>query len=320
MTERRGYRDVLVQLNHRVSAFVYSNNTLETPLELTPGFLFIQCMDEELNQRFDSAIEKFNILAQHQEAPMDLRIRCLYWKGYIQNNIGDFNNAQASFQRANHVCQQDNQQGRSYWLDRLRIETMLFSRTYRCDDLVQRLDNVINEVHNSHIVLEEQNQMRDALELTKSNIYQAAAMDAWFAGHIQDAKDFMTQSLDVLQGQMTRNIPAALREYAFGSIMLQQNVPEAESIINNSILDSARNGLLTHIGTRHKAYYTAILAMCHSALGNRDRVMDYQTRAAQYVAEVHDRMFVYSPLTKRNVEREEFLDEIRKIVNNFIVF
>jgi hypothetical protein len=319
MTERRDYRDVLVQLTHKVSAFMYSNNTLQPPLSLTPGFRFIQCMDEEINQRFYDAINKFNVLAQDQTVSIDLRIRCFYWMGYVQNNIGDFDGAQASFHRAIRICQQDNQLGRSYWLERLLIETMLFSRA-NTSDLIQRVDNVVTEVLGSHITQQEKSQLKDAFEITKSNIYQAAAMDAWFDKRPADAKAFMAQSLAVLQDQKARGVQTALREWAFGSIMMHQNVSEAEGILKSKVLDSARDGLLTHIGTRHKAYYTAILAMCHSALKNRDRVMDFQTRGAQYVAEVHDRMFVYSPMTKRNVTREAFLNEIRKIVDQFIVF
>ena len=238
----------------------------------------------------------------------NLKVHCWYWIGYEQNNIGQFGNAEESFSTAI----EESEGRRKLMLERLRVETMLFNaKKYKAIDLVDDIDRVLSDPDLEDCTDDE----RDLLALTKSNIFYAAAMDAYSkgSGDKAAARAHMLAVIDVLEPLVQRKIPVAEREYAFACIAVQKNVEEAKLLLDTSVRKSARNGILERTGARHKAFNTAILVMVSSVLEKKEQLAAYDARTTQYIGDMREDMTVYSPISKRNITRDDFLEEVKTV-------
>src|SRR5207249_300949 len=98
-------------------------------------------------EQFDEAYEHWEAAALSQDATPELRSAARYWIGYEHNNLGDFDDARASFQlaldeigRAEPVPV-----ARAYDIRRIIMETAFFANEPE-DVLREQLEQLLGEV------------------------------------------------------------------------------------------------------------------------------------------------------------------------------
>jgi tetratricopeptide (TPR) repeat protein len=112
----------LKSLAQRIEGFEINRLVLPEEMLLPSECLFVRGMNFHLEQQFDDAFDAWKQVTHRNETPPLLRSLAWYWIGYEQNNLGRFDQAGISFQRA-----LDTATGvRKFELHRILIETRFF--------------------------------------------------------------------------------------------------------------------------------------------------------------------------------------------------
>ena len=315
---KREKNDELKELFHELTAFEYGNRSLDTPLPLTPACMFLKGLKYAQEHRFELAIEQWRATYSRPEAIPGVKLRTRYWIGFQQNNLGRFTDAEKSFDAAvgyanSKVANASDE--RRLELERLSVETRLYSMEgQQVGALLARIDAVLQECENKHF-----NEVMMAASRTKGNILYTIARGAFNLGDKAKAADYMRQAKalwkSLVDGDMEVNM-AARREYAFACYALDEDLGEAEDLLKLKVREEARKQYTDCIGHKEKAYYAMIQLMVAKAQQVADRAQSMDTRANFHVAETHDLEFLFSPLRKRPVSRQDFQDDIKLVSEN----
>jgi tetratricopeptide (TPR) repeat protein len=311
---RREKNDELKDVFHELTVFEFGNRNLDEPLPLTPPSMFLKALKYSQEQRFDAAIEQWRSTYISPDASPGIKIRCRYWIGYEQNNLGRFGDAQESFEAAVAYTKVANASDeRRLELERLCIETRLFRMAGReAEGLVEKIDDVVAECEIKHF-----SETKAAALRTKANILYAISLDAFNLGNIQKALDFMRSAKAVWKPLAAgESNLAERREYVFACYALGEDLEEAQELLKQKVREEARRQYTNCIGHKEKAYYAMIQLMVAKAQKVEDRAQSMDTRANFHVAEAHESEWPFSPLRRRPVSRQDFQDDIKWVSEN----
>ena len=71
---------------------------------------------------------------------------------------------------------------------------------------------------------------------------------------------------------------------------------------------------------RDKVNYSVIQLMIAKAADADERVESLDTRINLHIADIHEREWIYSYVRRRLVNRQEFLDDVRSIIDNGVPY
>jgi hypothetical protein len=312
IVNKRDNRDKLKLIVQKLIAFEYNNAVLAEPIPLTPNCLFIKAMQYYFDEQYFSIIETLQELVSRPDVDRDFKIYSKHWIGYEQNNIGDFARAEQSFISA---ISEAGEGERKLMLERFRIETMLFDRSrYKATGLIDNIDRALDACHQTDC----SDESKALMSLTKGNILWAASWEVYNEGRGDkvQAREYMRQAALSVQYLAAEGSPIAERDWAFACYALQENLDIAKRLLADKVRKHARDEVVNRVGQRHKALYTLIQIMVAKTLNQEERVPALEARTVGYVSNSHPRIMLYSPLKRRNVKAEEFLNEVRSISDN----
>ena len=108
----------------------------------------------------------------------------------------------------------------------------------------------------------------------------------------------------------------AQRDWGLISVLLREDEERAKEILYKQVRTWARNQVAHRMGANHKASFTALELIILCACDPKDpRIPPLDIQITRYVGDVHERVMIYSPLRKRNVSRDVFLEDVRAVVN-----
>ena len=305
------HRDELRKLLSKLEEFEHSNALLEEPIPLSPNCEFLKALQYYLEVQFDLTIETLQNIINRQDVTMDLRIRCYFWIGYEQNNIGNFEAAEQNFRSAIDLANGASQENRALLLERLLIETMLFdTRRYRASDLINDVDRLIKDYQSIDFGEDEG---LNLIHLTKGNILYASAMESYNNGEAEEARNYLRQAIEVWLPLVEIGREEAIREYAFACLALEEDVDGARTLLKDKVTGWAEQQVRDRIGARHKAFHSVTLLMIAIAFNDEDLITSLDWGIQRLIGEVHPRALIYSPLRKRNVSRKDFASDVKSI-------
>ena len=313
-------RDRLRKLIDKLKDIEQVNNTLEEPVKFGPNTHFLKALEYYIEKHFDETIETLQVLADRTDVPVDLKIRSQYWIAYELNNIGEFSKAELSFESAISTAEQTKAPiERILELKRLHIESMLFNaKTYKAADLIDNINELIGQCGSLDDAT-----VKDLLALTKCNVLYAAAMDAYAGGkgntvqavaYMHEAKKLMEPLASLDRPDQGREF--AQRDWGLISVLLREDEERAKALLYKEVRNWARMQVANRMGTHHKAAFTALQLIILAACDPKDpRIPPLDIQITRLIGEVHNRVMIYSPLRKRNVSRDVFLEDVRTVVN-----
>lgn len=308
---RQGNRDKTLRLIKKFNRTSDSNSILVKPLPISPQCKFIESMGLYLEQDFEGAIEILTGISVTSEADLDLRIRSLYWIGYECNNLGQFDKAETTFERAIQLAAG----GRQIELRRMLLETRLFnSEKYKAKELSSKAEQLVRDADYLLAKQEISQETVDMSRITHSNILYVCALNEMKINHEAEAKNYLHNALNPLKSIRTENFLSE-RDYVFICIALGINSEECQETLRKRIRPSAEQEFLNRIEPRSKVTSSAVsLVCCKEVSSLSDHVPSTLARTTSMLNSVHDKVYVYSPIQKRNVMRSELFEELEAIV------
>lgn len=301
------------------------NAGLDAELILPQHAKFIRAMQYYLDQNFDEAIDNLKEIVANDKNISDLRIRSWFWMAYEQNNLMTedglpLEDAEASFNSAADLAVGE----RRILLEINACEAKMFqlcSRRAKGDSSVS-VSQLLAKIERMAVSCETQGYetARIAARLIQGNFLHAAAMQCISNRQPLEAAEFVTKARNVWKPLAAIGHPMAVRDYAFSCIMLNSDgdkAAQADAKAAVGQLDvirrQARTEARDRLEPRNKVSANAIILICFKELQMIDRIPAVVGRNVSDMAQVNQRVLLYSPLRKRNVTRDEMTREFEYI-------
>lgn len=145
LVENATFRSSLEILNMDITQLTTNLKTIEDNVPLKPFCSFIRGMNFHLGQHFEKAIECWKLIIKDKEAPPQLKIMTLYWIGYEQNNILDFDSATITFEDAATLADKElKDDAKKYELERMEIESKSFNALkFETESLLPEIESLL---------------------------------------------------------------------------------------------------------------------------------------------------------------------------------
>jgi tetratricopeptide (TPR) repeat protein len=310
---KRGKNDLLKDLFSKLTLLDFANDSLDAPITPTPAWLFLRALKHSQESRCDEAIKQWRKIFSLANATPGLVIRSRYWVGHEQNNLGRFEDSEGTFEEAFAYAKGQNVAlGRALELERLAIEAKLFRLSSNpgngSGELIQKIDRVVKECTENNLDGVKEWSLR-----TKGDILYTLSFSAFRNNDKKTSQAYMRTAMELWKPLADQGINFAEREYAFACHALQENLGNAQQLLEEKVRNETKKLYTNSIRHRDKAYYAMIQLMVARAQGAESRAEDMDTRANFHVGEMHDSEHPYSPLSKCYVSREEFQKDIRQL-------
>lgn len=153
-------REHVMSLAEKVGGFQNSQFFLPVAITITPRCRFIAGMAAYVKGQYDEAFANWEAVALASDAAPDLQCAARYWIGYEKNNLGEFAEAEESFQLALDAISAapPSRVGRSYDIRRIILETSFFADEDE-EKLIPQLEQLLRE-------LDEQPRGKEIVEIT----------------------------------------------------------------------------------------------------------------------------------------------------------
>lgn len=304
-----GRRSNLRSLAQKLTGFEINRFLLPVELPLTPACSFMRGMDFHLNQQYQEAFSSWEQVALGDTVEPSLRSLAWYWIGYERNNLGQFSEAVRSFEQA-----LDFGTGvRRFELERIILETRFFNKTSEkpevlvplLEDLFDRLDRaegpsdeiearkakVANTLGNVLHVLGLQARDRSQTDLSRSYFQKAANHLSVFADQDKWCRFGLAEAL-----------------YYLG------RTSEAVELYRLRVRADAQAESIHRVEPRTKVLATTTELVCCLRVSDwNEKVAHLHSQVIEALGRVDQRLTVYSQHQRRNISKEEFVDDLRAL-------
>lgn len=302
-------RAELISLAHKITGFEINQQILPTPITLTPHCLFVRGMELHLRQQFEDALKYWDQVALRDDSSGELKSLTWYWIGTEQNNLGDFSEAEQSFDRARQTASET----RDLELRRIRLESRFFDKEQEAAfTLIRPLEELLQQAERmGHIQEVEARKVK--ILTTLGNVRHQAGNDCRRNGRTAEALEHYEAALDLF-GQAERHDKWALFGKAEALYRLER-LDEAYPLYHGQLRRHAINEYLNKIEPRTRALAREMELIC--CVRVRELWGDVTTayyNVIEVLGQVDERLTVYSQLQRRNVRRSQFRDELSQLM------
>ncbi len=236
------------------------------------------------------------------------RVLALFWRGYVFNNIGDFDRALECFTRARDV----QPSGTAWYFDlrRILIETQFFANAKKLlpdstdvKAVVGRAEGELQNLEKALFSFDERQPVIDRLNLLRGNV------NVWAYSQTKEKK-FLDTARIAFGAVEKGDLWASFGQASSGS-ELGEEVSGGEW---STVADMCRRELRSRGEPRHLALltltrlYIASYSKAHAR--DSEETMD---RLQQHLRDTDDSEWLYSQGQKRNVPRNEFMTEAEAV-------
>lgn len=300
-------RSKLRSVAQKITGFEQIRLILPEEVQLKPPSLFIRGMDFHLGQQYDDAIENWHKVALPDKVEDDLRSLAWYWIGYEQNNLLRFKDAEQSFQNALECATGE----RRYELERIVIETRFFNKgnlSYNIQDCIQRLENLLAEIEDK----DELEHRKNKVIITLGNVISQRGYELFHDGKTEEAIVMFEKA----KGHYEK--VAADKWAAYGKaemLFALDHKGEAKKIFRERVRPDVIEEAVRREEPRSKVLArTTELICCLLVEEWEHEAFDIRNLVLQELGRVDGRLTVYSQMQKRNVSKDEFQDDLDKLM------
>lgn len=300
-------------------------------LNLKPYCNFIRGTDSYLSEQFSEAVEYWKAVTNSADSETKLQSLAYYWMGYINNNLGDFNKAKNSFNKAFELANDS----RKFELRRIQLETRFFNHE-PIKDIVDEFEILLRSISTNHLedslgVL----QLRESKILTTlGNIYYQWGNEV---KEKEEAQKCFVKSSDIFTKLLQINpredilsqlhaIPDGkkdkLKWVIFGYVESlykvaanEQDLEIAKSIYKDIVYVLAENEFLNREEKRTKVLAKTTQLICAVRCTESPIIINnHKSQVENILGDIDRRLTIYSQMQRRNVKREVFREDLEAIL------
>ena len=301
-------RATLKSLAQRIEGFEINRLMLPEEMLLPSECLFVRGMNFHLEQQFDDAFDAWKQVTHRNETPPLLRSLAWYWIGYEQNNLGRFDQASVSFQRALETAVGV----RKFELHRILIETRFFEKLPH-ESLLKSLKALLGSIEKN--TDEGIDVVRNRILGTIGNIYLEAGNQLRRTGQdeaskveYQQAEHHFVQAVDQDKWAL----------FGHAEALFWTGDERAQQIFEDQIRQRAIDEAVNREEPRTKVLAkTTELICCIRVPELRPEVPAIHSQVAEALGRVEGRLTVYSQVQRRNVTKEQFRKDLQELMQEY---
>ncbi len=302
----------------------------DNQLSLKPYCNFVRATDSYLDEQFDQALEYIENVLFTNETDSKLKSLAYFWKGYIQNNLNEFEKAHSDFRRAYDLATDS----RKYELRRIELETRFFNNENPLF-IINEFGGLLKQI--DHDISSESKRILDSrkakIKTTIGNIYYQLASEtndkqkkenyykksmSHFAELLEIDLEENTSILESLKHNRNRD---KLKWTIFGlaESMYQANyrVSQAIQIFKEIVYHSAENEFLNREEKRTKVLAKTTQLICDiRTKENITKISQTKALVDSALSGVDRRLTLYSQLQRRNVSRDSFRNDLEILLDS----
>lgn len=302
-------RSELISLAHEITGFEINQQILLTPIFLTPHCLFVRGMELHLRQQFEDALKYWNQVALRDDSSDELKSLTWYWIGTEQNNLGDFGEAEQSFDRARRTASET----RDLELQRIRLESRFFDKEREAAfTLIRPLEELLQQAERMGHTQEVEARKIKILT-TLGNVRHQAGNDYRRDGHTDEAAAHYKAALGFFAQADSHNqwvlFGRAEALYRLGAY------DQAYPLYRGPLRRHAINEYLNKIEPRIRALAREMELICCVRVPELwGDVTTAYYNVIEVLGQVDERLTVYSQLQRRNAHRPQFRNELGQLM------
>lgn len=312
LVENSTYRSNLLTLASEITGLQQNLKILDIDVALQPHCCFIRGMEFHLRQHFRFAIKYWKQTKDCEKVPDYLKIMALYWIGYEHNNLKNFENAISSFEEAASIATGSMQ----YELERIKIESKFFDfPKYTPVRILSEIEPLYKRIE-KEVDSEEFQKIKSNISLTLGNIYLQLGHESFSSGK-KEYSEFYKKAKAIFLEAPIRN-KWIWFGYAESCYKLEQ-FDEAEETLLSKVKNEAELEYSTRLEPRTKVLGQTTVFICSTRV--KELFKDANSLYNQIkitLGGVDDRLTVFSQFQKRNVSKEQFLEDLNKIMDEFL--
>lgn len=302
-------------------------------IKLSPYATFIKGADQYLKEEFDDAIETWTTLLNTEikgAEPDKLKSLTYYWIGYLNNNLGKFNDGIQNFRNAEQICIDS----RRYELQRMQIETRFFNNE-NSFSISSDLEKLLKRLEDDESLTVSQRKNRTSKVLnTLGNVYYSNFMTAT---EVEEKKKFLMQSketfLKVLNITSETEIEAKIKAmdnedkdkqkwviYGLAESMFhidEENKKIAISLFDKEVIRLAEREYENREEKRTKVLAKTSQLLCLYRINpdDKDKLENVRAMIEIPLSDLNTRLTIYSQLVRKNIEYREFKNDLKQIID-----
>lgn len=304
-------RSDLLSLASKIQGFEINSFMFPADLPLTPECRFVRGMELHLRQQFDDAFEAWHSVALEEKAVSKLRSLAWYWIGYERNNLGNFPEAEKSFQNA----EQFETGPRRYELQRIRLESRFFNtKAGLAKTSIEPFTNLSKSIDVAPDT-EEIRAHRVRVLTTFGNVLIQAGREEEERDRTQ-AREYYERAQGILS-QVADQYQWAL--FGLGQVFSYLgNDSEAEKILAGPARKNAQDEYINRMEPRTKVLARTTEIICCALVPKlKGEIHSVHGDLIEALGAVDSRLTIYSQFQKRNVSRDDFKKDLETFVKEY---
>ena len=278
---------------------------LPDDFRLSPPCMFIRGMYFHLDQYCNDAIQAWKDVTTEKTTPPQLRSLAWYWIGYEHNNLGEFDDACQSFQRALEGATG----ARSLELRRIELESRFFNKESP-DRLIPMLEQLVTDTPEGSAALKT---VRNQIHGTIGNIFLSTGKELRKSDSIKASENYKNakKHYELAEDNKWANLGRAEALYGLGD-------PEAQRLFKDEVRPKAIDEELKRIEPRTKVLArTTELICCIRVRELWGDVPMIHNQVTEALGRVEEKLTVYSQMQRRNVKKDEFREDLQALMSEF---
>jgi hypothetical protein len=268
-------------------------------IELEPFCCAVSGLDSYLHDDYDQAIAYLAKGSDHKQAPDSLKSLAFYWLGYINNNLRLFTQAIHNFEYALALSASE----RRFELKRLLVESRFFNRE-SSPELINQLQILLAEFDK-----EFPDSSGKAAQDGKRRIITTLGNLCFQTGNETGDRDYYVQAKKFFE-----QAGARAKWSSFGLAETLHKLCEykmAKELFAGPVMKEADREFLGREELRTKILAkTTQLICCIRLESSKQHVKDQHDALISLVANLGNRLTIYSQLQRRNVSKEDFIKDV----------
>ncbi|TAL69961.1 MAG: hypothetical protein EPN82_04915 [Bacteroidetes bacterium] len=310
-------KDKNVLINNNESIYEISKISEEIPvlknnikvwgenIEISLKCLFIRALDLHINQKFDAAIETWKEVYESKHSDIDdLKKEAHYWTGCEYNNLGEYEKALEQFDFALEIVK-NAKDIEKFEIERIILETRFFNKDNDNEEnILEGFSELYEKISksNEHGI----DDLKSKIANSYANIYFSKGFNLQKKAKDDEARKYYEETKKYYQigsNNYFSKLNLAETNYRLG----KENIKEDFIDIKNR----AKIRYLNKKEPRTKVSECAINFIF--ALRLQENIQEIEKKYKDVIRDIYsvnDRLTIYSPIRKLNVDRGEFENDI----------
>ncbi len=314
LVEDSNFRSILQTLASEITALQTNLNILESAddMALFPYCSFIKGMEQHLDQHFKQAIEFWKHSDEYKDAPPELRVMALYWIGYEQNNLGEFEAATKHFDEAAQLAHGH----LKFELKRIRIESKFFNeQKFSASQIVSELEALHAEAQ-SQEDSEEFRLVKSQIATTLGNVYLDLGRTSLETGDDASSRMYYEKARETLEHTPIKN-----KWIWFGYAEACDKLGDtkiARQTVQEKVRQEAELEYLTRPEPRTRVLGQTTVLLCAMITNDSAAsITSHLTNIKTTLGTVDKRLTIYSQFRRRNVRKEQFMEDLDSTITRY---